>query len=199
MAQIELTNSQLRLLQDALELYSRVGILQIDKILEHPTVEELIINQFSKQTPLQIGDQTLRGEVVEIGEGWVKTKGSWGKGEEVRTWTDITEVKHSPDWNRVHETRDRIRVLSSEMKNLISGDSSIQSPNASYGIHHPRVGDENRQAYDMIQVIRHEFWKADPDHNSHTVSSSVHKTSTEPLPKVKIDEEEWKEHLKKFK
>lgn len=199
MAKIELTNQQLQLIKNALELYSRIGILQIDKIIDHPTVEKLIIDQFSKHTPLQVGDKTGRGEVVEVGEGWIKTKGTWGNGEEIRTWTDTENIKHFPDWNKVHETQDKIRQLCSEMKNLISGDPLIASQNASYGIHNPRVGEENRQAYDIIQVIRHEFWKADPDHNPYVVSSSVHRSSGEPLPKVEVDEEEWQEYLKKFK
>ena len=42
MATIKLTNKQLRLIQTALDLYSRVGILQFEEILSHPTIEKLI-------------------------------------------------------------------------------------------------------------------------------------------------------------
>ena len=177
MATLTLNNRQLRLVQKALDLYSRIGILQIDRILEHPTVEGLIIDRFTPKKNLEIGDRTMRGEVVEIGDGYIKTKGSWGNGEEVRTWEDVNEVKLSPDWGRVHETRDLIRTISAEIKREASGRD--YGTNSSMGIHNEQVDESCREAFDIIQVIRHEFWKAKPDeHKSqHTVDSSIHFTS----------------------
>jgi hypothetical protein len=46
-----------------------------------------------------------------------------------------------------------------------------------WGIHHPNVDDSCREAFDIIQVIRHEFWKRDPERSSMTVDSSIHFTS----------------------
>ena len=61
-----------------------------------------------KKGPLEVGDRTVRGEVVEIGpkRKWIKTKGSWGNGEEIKKWTDVENVKHSVDYERYHRVRE---------------------------------------------------------------------------------------------
>jgi hypothetical protein len=43
----------------------------------------------------------------------------------------------------------------------------------SYGIYNSNVDESCREAYNMVQVIRHEFWKANPKRSSITVDSSV--------------------------
>ena len=72
MATLELNNEQLRLIQKALDLYSRIGILQFDMILEHPTIEDLIINRNTTKKDLEIGDKTMRGEIVEMTKKKIK-------------------------------------------------------------------------------------------------------------------------------
>ena len=191
MAKIECTNEQLRLIQDALELYSRIGILQLDHILYHPSLDKMIEDQFRpKKDKLEIGDETNRGTIVEINKKSIKTKSQWsdwrdradeatikanpdGWVEEVREWKDIDKIKLKADWSKIHETRDKIKNLCSEIKNLISGDPSIQSPNASYGIYNNKLGNTNQESYNMIQQIRHEFWKVNPNKSNMTVDSSV--------------------------
>lgn len=205
MAKLECTNEQLRLIQDALELYSRIGIMQIDHILYHPSVEILIDNRFRpKKDKFEVGDKTDRGVVVEVGKKYIKTKSYWsdwkdradeetiknnpnGWVEEVRTWTDVKNVKLSVDWDGVHETRDKVRELCSELKNVITGDPRIASPNASYSIGRENEGQHNITAYDMIQVIRHEFWKENPNRSNITVDSSITKFGSEPLINVNLD------------
>ena len=46
MATITLTEEQLRLVQSALEFYSRVGIGQFEVIKEHPTFEKVLRKEF---------------------------------------------------------------------------------------------------------------------------------------------------------
>lgn len=187
MAKIELNNDQLHLIQRALDLYSRIGILQFWTISEHPSIENIIETRFSSQTPLKVGDQTGRGEIVEIGKNYIKTKGSWGKGEEIREWTDIENVKHSPDWGRIHETRDAIRMLGGGIAHQITGDPIYANGNSSYGIHHPNADDTCRQAFDMIQVIRHEFWKDNENRSTATVDSSINFTSGKGIGTFKVE------------
>ena len=57
--------------------------------------------------------------------------------------------------------------------------------NASYGIYNPNVDESCRIAFDIIQVIRHEYWKANPNRSDITVDSSVH-LSTKDSDKVKV-------------
>jgi len=45
--------------------------------------------------------------------------------------------------------------------------------NGGWGIYHPNVDDSCRDAYDLIQVIRHEFWKNSPIRSNITVDSSI--------------------------
>lgn len=196
MAKLELTNKQLRLIQTALDLYSRIGILQFEEILSHPTIEQGVEDRFRSKKKLEVGDKTERGEIVEITKKQIKTKGSWGNGEEIKTWKDIENIKLSTDWTSVHKTNDDAADLLAEVKRLVSGES--YGRNASYGIHNPKVDTSCRDAFDIVQVIRHEFWKADPKRSNMTVDSSVHITGSCKLPKAEIDVEEYLEEIKKW-
>lgn len=51
--------------------------------------------------------------------------------------------------------------------------------NGSKGINSNDVDDSVRVAFDIHQVIRHEFWKHNPDRIPLTVDSSVHFTSND--------------------
>jgi hypothetical protein len=175
---LHLTDEQLTLVQQALDFYSRVGIGQFEVIKDHPTFEAHLHKEFAlKKGPLEVGDKTVRGEVVEIDKKgkWVKTKGSWDNGEEVRKWTDVENVHHSTDYGKYHHTRDSIDEQLSVARNMLI-NNQFMSRHGSWGIHHPSVDDTSRMAFDIVQVIRHERWKADPKRNEHVVSSHIHFT-----------------------
>lgn len=196
MAKLELTNDQLQLIQQALDFYSRVGILQFERILDHPTIDGVISDRFRPKKKLEVGDKTERGEIVEITNKHIKTKGSWGNGEEIKTWKDKDKVKLSTDWSEVHNVRDEVRNKLAEIQNLISGKNFGNG--GSYGIYNPSVDESCREAFDIIQAIRHEFWKVDPKRSNVTVDSHIHQSSSITLPKVEIDSEEYLNKLKKW-
>lgn len=187
MATITLNNEQLRLIQKALDFYSRVGIGQFDEILEHPTFEKSLHRQFSPNKPFEVGDKTMRGEIVEIDKKgkWIKTKGSWGNGEEVKKWADLENIMYSPDWSLLHTKEDEIKTQLNIARNMLYGEE--MSRNGSWGIYHPNVDESCREAYNMIQVIRHEFWKLKPNRSSATVDSSVDSWIKNKI-KVEVDE-----------
>lgn len=186
MATIKLTNDQLRLIQAALELYSRIGILQFERVFDHNSINRILRNSYTQDKEIKVGSHTMRGEVVEIGDGYIKTKGWWGKEkEEIRTWTDIENIELSPDWGEYHNAKNTISALFAEINKIMTNDPTF-SPNQSLGIHNEQVK-ECREAFDIIQVIRHEFWKEDPNHSTATVDSSVHLTSDKTLVEVKLD------------
>ena len=189
MATLELTNEQLRLVQQALDFYSRVGIGQMWAIKEHPTYENHLREKLRPKKQLEVGDRTERGEVVEIGKGYIKTKGHWSNGEEIRKWTDVENVKLSIDYGMYHEIRDRAEKVLNQGRNMLLQE---ELPNqGSWGIFNPDVDESCRVAFDIIQVIRHEFWKQDPDRSNITVDSSVllHCSGSEKI-KCKLQEEE---------
>ena len=185
MAKLELTNEQLLIIQNALDLYSRIGILQLDEILQHPSIERMIEKQFSPNTPLKVGDQTMRGEIVKITKKSISTKGRWASSEEIREWFDIENIYHSADYSKVHDTEDEIRNNIKVIKKLISGQDFGHS--GSYGIHNKIVDESCRAAYDIVQVIRNEFWKKQDDRNECVVSSSVSLSSNLEIVKVELD------------
>lgn len=185
MAKIQLTNNQLRLIQDALELYSRIGILQLDRIFDHPSIERILFDAYAPNKEIKVGSKTMRGEVVEIGEDYIKTKGNWGKGEEIKTWTDIENIQLSPDWTEYHNAKDIAKSYFNQINKQITNDSTF-SPNQSLGIHNEKVK-ECREAFDIIQVIRHEFWKENPNHSNITVDSHITLTSEDTPVKVELD------------
>lgn len=171
MATLTVTDEQLRLIQKALDFYSRVGIGQMWAIKEHPTYEKILRDKLRPKKQLEVGDQSERGEVVEIGEGYIKTKGRWGKDEEIRTWDDPEGVKLSIDYGDYHEIRAVAEKILNQGRNMLLQDEIPH--NGSYGIYNPKVDESCRVAYDLVQVIRHEFWKKDPERSSITVDSSV--------------------------
>ncbi len=185
MATIKLTNKQLRLIQKSLDFYSRIGCLQFEEILSHPTIDNAIDSQFTPDKELEIGDDTMRGKIVEIGDGFIKTKGTWGNGEEIRTWTDVDKIKLSPDWTGLQHKTDEIRLSLTMLKNLISGEHF--SNGGHLGIHSKKTDESCREAYDIVQVIRNEFWKEQPNKSSITVDSSINLSTSEPVVQVQLD------------
>jgi hypothetical protein len=182
MPQLTVTDEQLHLIQKALDMYSRIGIGQMWAIKEHPTFENVLRDKLRPKKELEVGDSTERGEIVEIKKKTVKTKGSWGKGEEVREWAK-DDVKLSIDYSQFHNIRDRAERILNQGRNMLLQEELHN--NASYGIYNPNVDESCRIAFDIIQVIRHEYWKANPDRSDITVDSSVH-LSTKDSDKVKV-------------
>lgn len=174
---LHLTDEQLSIVQEALDLYSRIGIGQFNVIKDHPTFQEHLYNEFAPKKPLEVGDKTQRGEIVEIDKKnkWVKTKGSWGNGEEIRKWTDVDKIKHSTDYSKYHDVRDIVDIALTYPRNRLINDMDMPR-HGSWGIHHPSVHDSCRMAFDIIQVIRHERWKLNENRSNITVDSSIHFT-----------------------
>lgn len=177
MPTLQVTEEQLRLIQQALDMYSRIGIGQMWVIKDHPTFVNVLSDKLRPKKQLEVGDQTERGEVVEIGEDYVKTKGSWGKGQEVRTWTDVENIKLSIDYSQYHDIRDYGEKLLNQGRNMLLQEELPN--NGSYGIYNPNVDESCRVAFDILQIIRHELWnmQSEDDKMHHTVASSVHLTT----------------------
>ena len=71
------------------------GLLEAVRNLKQSPSTKIHKDEVVDWKELKVGDRSERGTVVEIGEGYIKTKGTWGNGEEVKTWTDTDKVKHS--------------------------------------------------------------------------------------------------------
>ena len=142
MATITLTKEQLRLIQDALDMYSRIGIGQMWAIKDHPTFENVLRKEFKDED----------GKV---------------------------------DYSRYHEVRDNADLMLVLPRNMLLSDLTLRK-NASWGIYNPDVDESCRVAYDLVQVIRHEFWLANPDRSEHVVMSSVH-LSTKNSNQIKVE------------
>lgn len=170
MAKIELNNSQLRLIQTALDFYSRIGILQLDRILEHPSIESLLREQFRPKEELKVGSDTERGKITKITKNAIWTKGSWGKGEEIRKWTDVENVKLSIDYGEYRAKEDEIKELLSQVNSIIYG--SPMSKNMSLGIYNEQVDESCRESFEILKKIRHQFWLANENRSNMTVDSS---------------------------
>ena len=129
MATLTVTEDQLRLIQQALDFYSRVGIGQFDAIKDHPTFEKHLHKEF--------------------------------------------EIDGKTDYSRYHAVRDSADNVIFQARNILYNDNSL-SRNGSWGIYNKKVDESCREAFDLIQVIRHEFWKKNPKRSSITVDSSIH-------------------------
>ena len=130
MPTLKVSEEQQRLIQHALDFYTRVGIGQFNAIKDHPTFEAHLYNEF--------------------------------KDENGKT-----------DYGKYHSVRDEIDTTLNVARNMLYNNNSTNK-NGGWGIHHPNVDDTCRDAFDLVQVIRHEFWKRDPNRSSITVDSSVY-------------------------
>jgi len=176
MATLTVTNEQLSLIQSALDMYSRIGIGQMWVIKEHPTFYNVLRDKLRPKKELEVGDKTERGEIVEITKDSIKTKGTWNTKEEIKEWKDVENVKLSIDYSLLHDIQNKGEKILNQGRNILLQEELHD--NASYGIYNTNVDNSCRVAFDIIQVIRHEFWKADPNRSSVTVDSSVHLSTT---------------------
>jgi thiamine pyrophosphokinase len=144
MAKLEVTEDQLHLIQDALDLYSRIGIMQFDRILEHPTIEKYIVDKHSEGDE---GDKQM-------------------------------------DWKDIHKERDLAKKTLDDLKYDLTNGYLLSGGNM--GIFNKKVDESCRVAFDLQQVIRHEFWKQHPKRTAHTVDASVTLT-TKDSNKIKVE------------
>lgn len=143
-AKLTVTHGQLHLIQRALDFYSRIGIGQFEEIKNHPTFIAHLHKEF-----------TLGG------------------GEVVKKWTGIDEIQHSTDYTKYRKVRDEVDDILVQARNMLYNNNSL-GKNGSWGINNPNVDESCIEAFDLIKVIRHEFWKKNPKRSSITVDSSVH-------------------------
>ena len=84
-------------------------------------------------------------------------------------------IEGATNYADYHEEKDNLRQFINAYKNLLF----MMAPNASYGIHADAISDTCRQSWDMIQVIRHEVWKQDPERTNFGVNAYPASRSSE--------------------
>lgn len=141
MATLTVTNEQLRLIQEALDMYSRIGIGQMTVIKEHPTFESLTKKRCTRDDKVDYEfyhhQRAIADKYFTIGRSQL-----W-KYEDIGTHGNL-------------------------------------------GIYNENVDESCRVAYDLVQVIRHEFWKANPNRSDWVVMASTH-LSTKDSDKIKVN------------
>jgi len=173
------TEDQIRLIQMALDLYMRIGIGQLDQILYHPTFERHLENVFRLDKVTEVGDRTPQGEILKIEDGKALIAGSVKDGmwNEEHEWKDLKDVVLSTSYEKLHDYQGEIMEILDEVKEkLYADDTRRLSYYFGWSIHNVKVDPSCRMAYDLLQVIRHEFWKRNPNRSNSTVDSSVHFT-----------------------
>lgn len=141
MATLTVTEDQLRLIQEALDMYSRIGIGQLTVIKDHPTFESLTKKKCTR-------DETV-------------------------------------DYESYHHQRTVADEYFTIGRNQLWAHEDIGT-HGSLGIYNNEVDESSRVAYDILQVIRHEFWKANPKRSDWVVMASTH-LSTKDSDKIKVN------------
>ena len=172
---LELTDEQVYVIQAALDMYSRIGIGQFEVIKDHPTFQEHLDKECTPKKVPEVGDRTPQGEILEIKGKKALIAGSIKKGKwcEDHAWKNIKDVKLSTDYSRFHAIRDNVDNMFVHPRNMLMQDMTL-SRNASWGIYSPNVDESCRVAFDIYQVIRHQYWKENENRSNSTVDSSVH-------------------------
>ena len=187
---IECTKSQLRLIQKALDFYSRIGIGQFTEIKNHPTFEQYLEEVCRPKNIPKVGDRTPQGKILEIKGKKALVNGSVSK--ETKMWCDTPEwkkledIKLSTDYSRFHSIRDNVDKMLADARNVLINDVSC-GVHGSWGIYNQNVDDSCREAFNLVQHIRHEFWKVNPNRSTATVDSSVDSRAC-PNVKISLDE-----------
>lgn len=169
---IECTESQLKLIQKALDLYSRVGCGQFSEIKDHPTFQTHLEDVCRPKKTPEVGDRTPQGEILEIKgkkaliNGGVKN-GMWDKEP---TWIKLEDVKLSTDYSKYHLIRDVVDNMFVEVRKELIQDKSL-GRNADWGIYNPKVDETARTAFSILKKIRHQFWLNNPNKTNFTVDS----------------------------
>jgi hypothetical protein len=173
MNNLEVTDEQLTLIQQALDFYSRVGAGQFTEIKNHPSFERNLSDICRPVKDIEIDDSTPQGKVLDIRDGKALIAGSVvdGRWNEKCEWKKIEDVKLSTDYAKFHAIRDIVDNKLTDARNSLIDDYSVGT-NGNWGIHNEKVDDTCRMAYDIVQVIRHERYKQRGD-QSHTVDSSI--------------------------
>ena len=171
---LEVTNDQLILIQQALDMYSRIGIGQLDVIKDHPSFQMSLEEACIPDKTPEIGDRTAQGSILKIKRGHALISGSVrnNKWSEEHEWKKLKDIKLSVDYSKYHSIRDNVDAIFAQGRNYLWQDFRY-GKNGGYGIHSPKVDETCRVAYDLVQVIRHEFWKKNPKRSFITVDSSV--------------------------
>jgi hypothetical protein len=173
MAKIECTDSQLILIQKALDFYSRIGIGQFKEIKDHPTFEKHLYEVCTPEKTPEVGDRTPQGEILEIKDGKALINGSvkngmWNKQKE---WKKLKDVKLSTDYSKYHEIRDEVDKQLNIARNMLYNES-IYSVNGGWGINNSKVDNSCREAFEIVKKIRYKFWLANPNKSNATVDST---------------------------
>ena len=185
MNKLELTDEQLKVVFHALDFYSRVGTGQFREIKDHPTFEKSVEEKCRSTKTPEVGDRTPQGEILEIKKGKALINGSvknkrWCKDTE---WKLLKDVVLSVDYTSYHAIRDEVDQILTQARNILYNDNTFSS-HGGWGIYNPKVDESCRVGFDILQVIRHEWWKDNPNRSSITVDSSTHLT-TEGADKIK--------------
>lgn len=179
--QVSCSREQLRLIQFALDFYSRIGIFQFEEIFHHPSVDKVLKRSCTVEKEIKVGTKCMQGVVVKITKNKIHCEGQWSGKKEIRKFNK-DEVTICPDWGNYHAIKDDVRMRLNAIKNLINNTLY----NGHFGIHSNEIDESCRTAYDLLQIIRHEFWKKNPDPKMCTVDSSVHLTGDNTNFKVSI-------------
>lgn len=175
MAHIELNNSQLRLIQTALDFYSRVGIGQFTEIKNHPTFERYLEEVCRPKNIPKVGDRTPQGEILEIKGKKALINGSVSKVTKMwcdtPEWKKLEDVKLSTDYSRYHSIRDTVDDMLADARNVLINDTSC-GRSGSWGIYNPNVDESCRESFEIVKKIRHQFWLANENRSSMTVDST---------------------------
>ena len=86
---------------------------------------------------------------------------------------------------KIECTKDQLRLIQKALdlyaRNLLIGD--VLGVHGSWGLCHPKVDDSCREAFSIIEKIRHQFWLANPNRSDMTVDSTDGRSNVT----VKID------------
>ena len=201
MATLEVTKEQLQLIQRALDFYSRIGIGQFTEIKDHPSFQRSLEKACTPKKTPEVGDKTPQGKILKVKRGYALIAGSVkdNRWNEEHEWKKLKDVKLSPDYSKYHDIRDIVDNRLTECRNLLIQDFTL-GRSGSWGIFNQEADDSVRVAYDLVQVIRHEFWKAYPKRSMMTVDSSVQIwTNDGDKIKCSLDEEEVKLYAEAYK
>jgi len=172
---IEIDESQLELISKVLDFYSRIGMLQLEELLDHPTVQKLLEQKNKFQ--LKEGSITNKGEVIEVGSDSIKVRTD---DNEIKDYTskDVSFI----DYTKLNKEKKSLINQLIKIKDIISNGDVVDGY---YGVYSEEIDNSCVTSYDLHQQFRHEIWANNPNRKEHSLDSRVYLTDI--INKIKIE------------
>jgi len=122
MKTLNLTQEQINLIKSAVDFYIKIADLQLEEIINHSTISNMLIEKATDKRELKNGDYTNLGKIVDLNKEYVWVRNIINDTVQVARYPR-KEIKLTPNWTKYHTNKCLILQTVDLMINLIDDES----------------------------------------------------------------------------